>query len=171
MTWNRRLIIVVIGIAIGYGLWFDYLDSILGIGALFGGNLYYQPWNIIGHFIPGLFMLIMNPKKIELFFAAFLISTAVMDLPSWGMERIYIHHSYLWLQHGNTYSVAAWTAFYYNPIGLYGVWGGVFPTAAVMFWSIVARISAAIVLIWYQERTEREIGRELRFSELVTRKY
>ena len=111
MTWSRRLIIVVICVSISYGVWFDYLDSLPGIGVLFGGNAKYQTWNIVGHFIPGLFMLLIDPRKIELFIAAFLVSTAVMDLPSWGVERIYAHHGFLWLQHGNTYSVKAWTAF------------------------------------------------------------
>jgi hypothetical protein len=157
----------VAGIAIGYGLWFDYLDSLPGIGALYGGNLYYQPWNIIGHFVPSLFMLIMDPKKIELFFAAFLISTAVMDLPNWGMERLYLHHGYLWLQHGNTYSLSAWIGFYYSPFGSYGVWGGAFPTAAVMFWSVVARLGAAFGLIWYQDRLERHVGRDVRLLSLA----
>jgi hypothetical protein len=158
MTWSRRMIIAIICVAISYGIWFDYLDSLVGIGTLFGGNIYYQPWNIIGHFLPALFLLLLDPRKIEFFLAGFLISTAVMDLPVWGVERIYAHHGYLWLEHSNTYSVSAWSQFYYNPIGTYGVWGSTFPTAMVMFWSVVGRLLAAGFLIWYQTKIEKEAG-------------
>lgn len=154
LTWNKRIVVVIILVAISYGVWFDYLDSLPGIGALFGGNKIYQPWNIIGHTIPGLFMLILDPRKIEYFIAGFLISTAVMDLPVWGVERL-AHGGILWTQHGNTYSITKWMEFYYNPFGVYGVWSGTFPTASVIFVSVFLRLIGAGILIWLQHHLEK----------------
>jgi hypothetical protein len=48
------------------------------LGDIFGGNFYYQPWNVLGHMIPGLFLLLLfwNKKEelaiIELFLAGIL---------------------------------------------------------------------------------------------------
>jgi hypothetical protein len=99
-TWTRRRIGIIVGVAVVYGVWFNYLDSAaycevegtykncISVGQTLGGNLYYQPWNIIGHCIPGLFLLLLSPKKAELFLAGVLISSAVMDSPLWGAMRL-----------------------------------------------------------------------------------
>jgi hypothetical protein len=89
---------VIIVVAFIYGVGFNFIDSLnycyndknLGyacksVGDIFGGDLKYQPWNIIGHIIPGLFMLFYFRSKkeelaiVELFLAGILISTATMD--------------------------------------------------------------------------------------------
>lgn len=172
LTWNRKVVVVIIVVAISYGIWFDWLDSVPGVGVLAGGDKYYQTWNIIGHFIPGLFMLLLDPRKIEYFLAGFLISTAVMDLPIWGVERIYAHHGYLWTLTGNTYSVIKWSAFYYNPIGMYGVWSGPFPTASIMFVSIFLRLLAAGILIWLQHHLEKHhYMHKIGFKTLISQSY
>lgn len=172
LTWNRRIVLIIIAVAISYGVWFDYLDSLPGIGALFGGDHIYQPWNIIGHFIPGLFMLMLDPRKIEYFLAGFLISTAVMDLPVWGVERVYAHHGFLWTQHGNTYSVIEWSKFYYNPFGMYGIWSGSFPTASVMFASIFIRLLTAGILIWLQNHLEKHyFYHRIGLKTLISQRY
>jgi hypothetical protein len=42
------------------------------IGQIFGGNNSYQVWNIGGHFIPGLFMLLgFKEHRLELFLSGF----------------------------------------------------------------------------------------------------
>jgi hypothetical protein len=98
-----------------YGIWFNVVDSagycihykeqpkncdekckVLAVGKLFGGDLNYQPWNVIGHLIPGLFLVLWTPKKVELFVAAALISSVVMDSPLWGVVRIDGHALPLW---------------------------------------------------------------------------
>jgi hypothetical protein len=170
-TWPKKIIIIIISISIAYGLWFDYLDSIPTAGKIFGGNLIYQPWNIIGHLIPGLFLLLTLPDKFEIFIAAFLISTVVMDSPMWGIERIYMHHGVLWNQTTNTSDMANWILFYYNPLGTYGVWDGTFPTASVMFVSLAARLAVAIFLITYQSKIESEINRQVNLKQLIKRDY
>lgn len=172
LTWNKRVVIVIICIAVGYGVWFDWLDSVPGVGALAGGDKSYQTWNIIGHFIPGLFMLALDPRKIEYFLAGFLISTAVMDLPVWGIERLDAHHGTLWTQTGNTYSLTKWMAFYYNPIGTYGVWSGPFPTASMMFVSVSLRLLAAGILIWLQNHLEKHhYHRKIGLKTLISQSY
>src|SRR5215472_6558755 len=94
---------VIISIAVIYGVWFNFIDSLnycyfdnnnkntcVSVGQMFGGDLKYQPWNIVGHMIPGLFLLLYFWSKrgelaiIELFLAGILISTATMDSPLWG---------------------------------------------------------------------------------------
>jgi len=170
-TWTLRVLTIVISIAIAYGAWFDCLDSLVGAGELFGGNVIYQPWNILGHFIPALFMLLFFPKKIEMFVAAFLISTVVMDTPLWGIERLYLHNGILWNQTGNTNSLAKWIAFYYNPLGFYGVWGSAFPTASILFFSIVARLGSAIGLIWYQHKLELSLNTRVSLKNMVKQDY
>jgi hypothetical protein len=69
---KKKIFVVVILISFGYGIWFNYLDSAKycsddgkiceDIGKILGGNTIYQPWNFIGHRIPGLFLLVMTPK-------------------------------------------------------------------------------------------------------------
>lgn len=172
---------VIIIIAVIYGIWFDYLDSlrysiphticstklcetmVTPVGDMLGGNIIYQPWNIIGHLIPGLFLIFYKPSKIELAIAGILISTVVMDTPLWGAEVLYLHpNEHLWIQNNvPTDNIMEWITFYYNPIGTYGVWGpgNSFPSAAIIFWSIVARIGVAGFLIWFQNKHE-EIKKE-----------
>jgi hypothetical protein len=69
-TWNTRRITVIISIAVIYGVWFNFIDSLnycysdnnnkntcVSVGQMFGGDLKYQPWNIVGHMIPGFLLL------------------------------------------------------------------------------------------------------------------
>jgi len=186
-TWTARRITIIISIAIIYGIWFNFIDAITycykdhgnndickSLGQIFGGDLYYQPWNVFGHMIPGLFLLLYFRSKkeelaiIELFIAGILISTATMDSPIWGVLRLW-HDEPLWhlvytpppIPHNGPTTGPAldqlwtWILYYYNPIGRYGVWGGPWPTAATIFWSVVARIAGAIVLILWQHRQEK----------------
>lgn len=74
---KKKIFVVVILISFGYGIWFKYLDSAKycsdygkvckDIGNILGRNSIYQPWNIIGHCIPGLFLLLITPKRWGLF--------------------------------------------------------------------------------------------------------
>jgi hypothetical protein len=176
-TWTKEKVSIIVGIAILYSIWFDLLDSLVycegspsssnsivdckSIGEIFGGNQVYQPWNITGHLIPTLFMLFLKPIRIWYFLAAFLISTAVMDSPLWGVERLLWHGQPLWQQnHTPTYDFGSWIVYYYNPLGTYHVWDHNwlfpnFPTSSVIFWSLVARISAGVcILIWFQNKQE-----------------
>lgn len=177
-TWTTRRITVIISIAIIYGIWFNFIDTIIycynnnsickSLGEIFGGNFYYQPWNVLGHMIPGLFLLLYFRSKkeelaiIELFLAGILISTAIMDSPLWGVIRLYGHGMPLWYLAYNpqphnapTTDIWTWIFYYYNPIGLYGVWDGPFPSAALLFWSVAGRIAAAVILILWQYRQEK----------------
>jgi hypothetical protein len=165
--WTRRRITIIILVSISYAVWFDLLDSIAdcpvkdipinckSIGEIFGGNQFYQPWNIAGHFIPALFMFFFKPLRIEYFLAVFLISTAVMDSPIWGIERL-SRGNLLWTEnHIPTTSIIEWIKYYYNPIGFYSVWDHDwlfpnFPSAAAIFWSIVVRVGAVSLFIWYE---------------------
>lgn len=167
--WTKKRIALIIIVSISYATWFDLLDSIaycpvsnipincLSIGEVFGGNHIYQPWNIIGHFIPALFMFFLKPLRIEYFIAVFLLSTIVMDSPIWGVERL-LRGNLLWTEnHIPTTSILEWIKYYYNPIGFYGVWDNDwilkdFPSAAVIFWSIVARLAIVILLINLESR-------------------
>jgi hypothetical protein len=196
-TWTRRRILIVIAIAILYGIWFNILDSagyclnqeelqskscnekcvIIPVGNLFGGDLSYQSWNVIGHLIPGLFLVWWTPKKVELFVAGALISSVVMDSPLWGVIRLDAHALPLWYLNtpnaesfANTCDISKWIPFYYNPVGAYGVWSisiG-FPSAAVIFWSLVGRSLAAGLLIWWQAKQEKD-GKEFSLPKLVLR--
>jgi hypothetical protein len=168
---KKKIFVVVILISFGYGIWFNYLDSAKycsdngqiceDIGKILGGNSIYQPWNVIGHCIPGLFLLVMTPKRWGLFLAGVLISSSVMDSPLWGVMRL-THDLPLWNADENciihdTPSLLDWIIFYYNPIGTCQVWGDSWPiegqpTSMVIFWSIVARVAVAIILILKQER-------------------
>jgi hypothetical protein len=181
-TWTARRITIIISSAIIYGIWFNFIDTVIycynnntickSVGEIFGGDLKYQPWNIFGHIIPGLFLLLYFRSKkeelaiIELFIAGILISTATMDSPLWGVIRLW-HGEPLWHlvntpppPHNEPTTGPAivqlwtWMLYYYNPIGTYGVWAGAWPTAATLFWSVVVRISAATILIVWQRRQE-----------------
>jgi hypothetical protein len=179
-----------------YGIWFNILDSagycqylkeqpkncnekchVIPVGDLFGGDMYYQSWNVIGHLIPGLFLVWWTPKKVELFVAGALISSVVMDSPLWGVIRLDAHALPLWYLNtpnaesfANTCDISKWIPFYYNPVGAYGVWSisiG-FPSAAVIFWSLVGRSLAAGLLIWWQAKQEKD-GKEFSLPKLVLR--
>jgi hypothetical protein len=186
-TWTRKRIGFVIIVALSYGAWFNYLDSItycktfidnqiyIDVGKMFGNNDIYQPWNIIGHFIPGLFMLLLMPRKVELFIAGILISSAVMDSPMWGVMRLW-HGLSLWHAEGmNLYAptknLIDWIFYYYNPFGSYQVWKDSWPSpglpsAALIFWSIAVRLTAAGGLIWLQDRQE-SIGKEFSLKSIL----
>jgi len=178
ITWHKRILLLVIGIALLYGFWFDYLDSLrypisatkfLTIGEMLGGNMIYQPWNIIGHLIPTLFLMFYNRKKLELALVGFLISTVVMDTPLWGIDVLYLHPSqHLWKENNlPTDNLWEWIAFYYNPIGTYGVWGSDwYPPAWLMFWSLPGRIALAGILILIQHKMEKKRGKLITFREL-----
>jgi hypothetical protein len=181
-------------VAIVYGIWFNVLDSagycqyqkvppkncnekchVIPVGHLFGGDMNYQPWNVVGHLIPGLFLVWLTPKKVELFVAGALISTAVMDSPLWGVIRLDAHALPLWYlitpeakDFTNTCDIGKWIPFYYNPVGTYGVWSisiG-FPSAAVIFWSLAGRLLAAGLLIWWQAKQEIE-GKDFSLPRLM----
>ena len=170
-TWSKNRIIIIIAVAIVYSVWFDFLDTLVycqpqgatndcrSIGQIFGGNQSYQIWNVAGHLIPGLFMLVFRPIRIELIFVGFLISTIVMDSPSWGIERLW-HGNVLWQeQQIPTSSFVNWIIYYYNPIGFYRVWDHDWlfpnlPSAALIFWSLTARILGVVLWIWFQNRQE-----------------
>ncbi len=165
-----KVVAYVIGISFGYGIWFNLLDSICAevvpnracvpIGEIFGGNLVYQPWNVVGHAVPLAFMYVFHRKKIEYPLAGLLLSTAVMDSPVWGWIRI-ARGSSLWCAHPTPpdCTVSEWATYYYNPIGDYLVWHSPFitpnfPNAAFMFWSLIARFAASGLLIILQRRIE-----------------
>jgi hypothetical protein len=202
-TWTARRITVIIVVAIIYGIWFNFIDSLnycyndknLGytcksVGDIFGGDLKYQPWNIIGHIIPGLFMLFYFRSKkeelaiVELFLAGILISTATMDSPLWGANRL-LHDNPLWHcmpcepppPHNEpttgppVIQFMTWIAYYYNPVGLYVVWNPTapFPSAALIFWSVVGRIVGAVILIVWQYRQEKKDARISSLKALVFR--
>jgi hypothetical protein len=179
-TWTRKRIFIVVAVAFVYGLWFDILDSagycinygkyqpttceedciVLPVGQLFAGEASYQTWNLIGHLIPGMFLLWLTPKRFELFVAGALISSIIMDSPIWGVIRLE-HDLPLWYstmenrnEFSNTCDISIWIPFYYNPIGFYKVFDSI--TAAILFWSIIGRIAAAVLLIWWQAKQEKE---------------
>lgn len=145
---------------------------------MFGGDQLYQPWNVIGHLIPGLFLVWLTPKKVELFVAGALISSVVMDSPLWGTVRIDVHVLPLWHidnsqdseSFSNTCDIHEWIQFYYNPVGTYGVWdiNSSIPSAALIFWSLVLRSLGAGLLIWWQARQEEQ-GKEFSLPKLVLR--
>jgi hypothetical protein len=189
-TWNRRRVLIVIAIALAYGAWFNVLDSLaycpnqvqkscdekcppVSIGSLFGGDYVYQPWNVIGHLIPGLFLACWTPKRVELFVAGALISSVIMDSPLWGVLRLE-HGLPLWYMNEsgenfvNTCNLGSWISYYYDPIGSYPVWNNPigFPTAALLFWSLIGRSLGAGLLIWWQARQEKQ-GKEFSLPRLV----
>jgi len=186
-TWNKRTVTAVIVVAIVYGLWFNVLDSAayckdktqpkdcIAIGVILGENNIYQLWNIIGHIIPGLFLALYFKKRLEYFVAGIFVSSAVMDSPLWGVARV-LHGLPLWHSEPNnpfaiTYSLNDWIIYYYNPIGHYQVWENPwifpgFPTASVIFFSVVLRIVFAGLLIYWQDRQERE-GKEFSLKDIL----
>ena len=188
-TWNSRRVLIVIAIALAYGTWFNVLDSLaycpnqvqnscercqpVSIGSLFGGDYVYQPWNVIGHLIPGLFLACWTPKRVELFVAGALISSVVMDSPLWGVLRLE-HGLPLWYMNEagqnfvNTCNLDQWISYYYNPVGSYPVWNNPvgFPTAALLFWSLIGRSLGAGLLIWWQAGQEKQ-GKEFSLPRLV----
>ncbi len=177
-TWTAGRIGFIIIVSVIYGMWFNAIDTVsyctnpsdmnscISIGKIFGGNERYQLWNIIGHCIPTLLLVLFYPKKFELFVAAFLISTVTMDSPLWGIIRLQFDHGTLWAYDsaGNkiyTHNFGEWIRSYYNPVGLYQVWDeswlfNGFPNAATIFWSLVGRSAGAILLIWWQNKQELE---------------
>jgi hypothetical protein len=202
-TWTTRRITVIILIAVVYGVWFNFIDSLnycykvqdnnnqktcVSVGQMFGGDPKYQPWNIVGHMIPGLFLLLyfMSKKEelaiIELFLAGILISTAIMDSPLWGATRLLLTGNPLWycdpcepphpINQTTTgppiVQLMTWIAYYYNPVGTYVVFD-TFPTAALIFWSVVGRIAGAVTLIVWQYRQEKKEAPISTLKELVFR--
>lgn len=189
-TWNKRTVTIVILVAIVYGLWFNVLDSAaycndktkpencVAVGEILGENNVYQFWNIIGHVLPGLFLALYFKKRLEYFIAGIFVSSAVMDSPLWGVARL-LHHLPLWHSEPNnpyaiTYSFNEWLTYYYNPIGYYQVWEDFwlfpgFPTASVIFWSILLRIILAGLLIYWQDKQERE-GKEFSLKNILLRR-
>lgn len=191
-TWTRRRILIVIAVGIVYGLWFNILDSAaycpdqvkkscdekcspISIGSILGGDQIYQPWNVIGHLIPGLFLVWWTPKRLELFVVGALISSVIMDSPLWGVIRLE-HGLPLWYMDAkgenfvNTCDIGKWILYYYNPIGLYPVWDTPIglPTALMLFWSIIGRSLAAGLLIWRQTKREKE-NKEFSLMKLIFR--
>jgi hypothetical protein len=193
-TWTRTNIIIIIAIAVGYGIWFNYLDAAVycsernphpipkfcktetvPIGKILGDNQLYQPWNIIGHCLPGLFILLLMPKRAELFLAAVLISSAIMDSPLWGVMRLAINlplwHMVEKINFLETWNLGEWIVYYYNPIGGYPVWGDSWlgpglPNAAMIFWSVALRFIFAGVLIVWQMRQEEQ-GKEFSLKKII----
>jgi hypothetical protein len=108
--------------------------------------------------------------------AGALISSVVMDSPLWGVIREEGHNLPLWHiveteeNFVNTCDVDKWIQFYYNPGGSYGVWdiSSGFPSAAMIFWSLVARSFIAGLLIWWQARQEKD-GKDFSLPRLVLR--
>ena len=138
-TWTKRRLLIVVAVALVYGRWFNFFDSAaycpnqggkdcdeqyspISIGSMFGGDLIYQPWNVIGHSIPGLFLDWWTPKRLKLFIAGALISSIITDSPLWGVIRLG-HQLPLWYLDGNgenfvnTCDLTKWISYYYNPIG------------------------------------------------------
>jgi len=181
-TWTKKNIGIIIIVSFAYGIWFNFVDSAaycndlllniidercLYVGKLFGDNSIYQPWNIIGHFLPGLFLLLFLPKKIELVIVGVLISSSIMDSPLWGIMRI-SQGLPLWHMQGElnfveTNNFIEWLFYYYNPFGDYQVWKDPIltwlspglPTSALIFWSLIGRIIGSIILIKVEDKQDR----------------
>ena len=68
----------------------------------------------------------------------------------------------------NTCSIGDWILYYYHPAGSYAVWNNPlgFPSAALLFWSIIGRLLGAGLLIWWQARQEKD-GKEFSLPKLV----
>lgn len=144
------------------------------VGEIMGGGAIYQFWNILGHIIPSLCVSLYF-RSISMLLVGLLISSSVMDSPLWGeMRLLFYNEAGLWhcpdgiceftngctAQYEETHNLFEWIVFYYNPIGSYPVWGEHWPiecspTSALIFWSIVARVSIAIMLISWQTSVEK----------------
>ena len=98
-----------------------------------------------------------------------------MDSPLWGVIRLG-HQLPLWYLDGNgenfvnTCDLTKWISYYYNPIGLYPVWNtpSGLPNAAMIFWSIIGRSVAAVLLIVFQARQEK-MGRDFSLVKSILR--
>lgn len=96
-----------------------------------------------------------------------------MDSPLWGVLRLE-HGLPLWYMNEtgdnfvNTCNIGNWILYYYHPTGSYAVWNNPlgFPSAAILFWSIIGRALGASLLIWWQARQEKE-GKEFSLPKLV----
>lgn len=68
----------------------------------------------------------------------------------------------------NTCSIANWISYYYNPIESYAVWYNPirYPSAAIVFSSIIGRSVGAGLLIWWQARQEKA-GKEFSLPRVV----
>jgi hypothetical protein len=205
-TWTKKRVVVIVVVAFAYGIWFNILDSAaycedrkngedcvpnVPIGNMFviGDKNVYQPWNIIGHCIPGLFMLLLQPRKIELFVAGVLISSAVMDSPLWGVAKLYVYDLPLWHEvtvvningtttsncYAPTESLSDWIVYYYNPSGTCQLWEGDgfpwagLPTGALMLLSLIGRLVGGAALIWWQNRQE-SLGKEFSLSNILLKR-
>jgi hypothetical protein len=193
-TWTKSNIAIIVAIAVGYGIWFNYLDAAVycaernpepspkfcktatvPIGKILRDNQFYQPWNIIGHCLPGLFILLLMPKRVELFLAAVLISSAIMDSPLWGVMRLALNLPLWHIEDGKnfieTWDLWQWIVYYYNPLGTYPVWGDSWlgkglPNAAIIFWSVALRVIFAGILIGWQIRQEEQ-GKEFSLKKII----
>jgi hypothetical protein len=167
-------------IAFLYGTWFNFLDSLVyclnfsgsssqickSIGEIFGGNMFYQAWNVFGHIIPTVFAGLRRPTDWRLYFAGFFASTLVMDSPLWGVIRLYWHHTALWTAgpggtQAPTNDLWEWVSYYYNPFGHYLVWDSPwpfapYPTAWLIFWSLIIRGLFAVLLVLWQRSQEKD---------------
>ncbi len=207
-TWTAGRISFILGVSIAYGVWFDAIDSVsccpprysvtlansgalpgneplrIPIGEIFGGNVVYQAWNILGHLIPAFALVMFYPKKFELFIAAALISSTIMDSPIWGIMKLYWHgddltknmpRDNLLCNRVHTRDFKEWIFYYYDPKGQCLVWNEAWPSkdylpnvpnGTVIFWSIVLRGAGAGYLIWHQNKKERK-GEEFSLLRLV----
>jgi hypothetical protein len=179
ISWRVWVLVPIVVVSLLYGTWFNFLDSLVycldlsdfsqickSIGAIFGGNMYYQAWNVFGHLIPSVFAGLRRPKDWRLYFAGFFASTVVMDSPLWGVIRLYWHHTTLWTggpggSHVPTNNFWDWVLYYYNPFGHYLVWDSPwpfapYPTAWLIFWSLIIRVLFAVLLIFWQRGQEKD---------------
>lgn len=89
-----------------------------------------------------------------------------MDSPLWGVIRLYWHHTTLWTggpggSHVPTNNFWDWVLYYYNPFGHYLVWDSPwpfapYPTAWLIFWSLIIRVLFAVLLIFWQRGQEKD---------------
>jgi hypothetical protein len=156
----------------------SYKKNCTPIGEILGKNNNYQIWNILGHTIPSLIFFLYF-KKIELLIIGLLVSSSIMDSPLWGLARLLFYNDTgLWncldgkceftdgcaVKYSTTYNLLEWIVFYYNPIGTYPVWdedgdpgwpAKCLPTSSIIFWSLIIRISIAVLLINWQNTIEK----------------
>jgi len=178
-TWTKKNISIILIVGFAYGIWFNFIDSaaycnnllidLIGencipVGSLLKNNMSYQTWNIIGHLIPGMFLFLFMPRKIELCIVGALVSSIIMDSPLWGIVRL-AQDLPLWtFNFVPTYNLWEWISFYYDPLGTYQVWKDSWPvngqpTSAVIFWSLIARIVVSFLLILWENKQDTERNR------------